>query len=42
MKQKRRGFIGIIVFIAFTTMSVAQGAATWMENALKSDINLYI
>ena len=31
MKLKRRGFIGIIVFIAFTTMSVAQGAATWME-----------
>ena len=31
MKQKRRGFIGIIVFIAFMTMSVAQGAATWME-----------
>ena len=31
MKLKRRGIIGIFIVIAYTTMSAAQGAATWIE-----------
>lgn len=38
MKLKRRGIIGIFIVIAYTTMSAAQGAATWIEGPNHSSL----